>query len=245
MAPRPRRRECHGRRPRRRTAARLPPPGRRDPGDRGCRYPRPRPASPRDRLPAGPDRLLPGALDDEAAVAAARQVDPLGGPGLRRPGLAGRRHRSRRRLPRAARLIAIVDLGLKANIVRSLRRRGARVRILPHTATATDILSSDVDGIVLSPGPGDPARLEGQVALAGAAIDDRPTAPRDLPRAPDRRSSRRGRHASAAVRPSRGEPSGPGRRHRHGRRDGPEPRGPGRRRDARRPQAASTSASGT
>ncbi len=30
-------------------------------------------------------------------------------------------------------LVAIVDFGLKANIVRSLRRRGARVRILPHT----------------------------------------------------------------------------------------------------------------
>src|SRR4051812_47305997 len=33
-------------------------------------------------------------------------------------------------------LIAIVDYGLKANIVRSLRRRGARVRIHPHTAAA-------------------------------------------------------------------------------------------------------------
>jgi carbamoyl-phosphate synthase small subunit len=68
-------------------------------------------------------------------------------------------------------LIGIVDLGLKANIVRSLRRRGARVRILPHTATAPDILSPDLDGVVLSPGPGDPARLGGQVALARAIID--------------------------------------------------------------------------
>jgi carbamoyl-phosphate synthase small subunit len=69
-------------------------------------------------------------------------------------------------------LVAIVDLGLKANIVRSLRRRGVRVRILPHTATPAEVLAPDIDGVVLSPGPGDPARLDAQVRLARAAIDD-------------------------------------------------------------------------
>jgi carbamoyl-phosphate synthase small subunit len=69
-------------------------------------------------------------------------------------------------------LIGIVDLGLKANIVRSMRHRGARVRVLPHTATTSDVLANDVDGVILSPGPGDPARLEAQVALARAVIDD-------------------------------------------------------------------------
>jgi len=68
-------------------------------------------------------------------------------------------------------LIAIVDFGLKRNIVRSLRARGARVRILPHTAGADDVLDASIDGIVLSPGPGDPARLEGPVAMARAVID--------------------------------------------------------------------------
>jgi carbamoyl-phosphate synthase small subunit len=69
-------------------------------------------------------------------------------------------------------LVAIVDFGLKANIVRSLRRRRARVRVLPHTATAAEVLAADVAGVVLSPGPGDPARLEGPVALAGTIIGD-------------------------------------------------------------------------
>jgi carbamoyl-phosphate synthase small subunit len=69
-------------------------------------------------------------------------------------------------------LVAILDFGLKANIVRSLRRRGARVRILPHTAKVADALGPDVDGVVFSPGPGDPARLDGPVALAQAAIRD-------------------------------------------------------------------------
>ncbi len=69
-------------------------------------------------------------------------------------------------------LIAIVDFGLKANIVRSLRRRGARIRILPHTVTPDEVLAPEIDGLVLSPGPGDPARLAGPVALARAAIAD-------------------------------------------------------------------------
>jgi carbamoyl-phosphate synthase small subunit len=69
-------------------------------------------------------------------------------------------------------LVAIVDFGLKASIVGSLRRRGVRVRVLPHTVTPADLLAPDVAGVVLSPGPGDPARLEGPVALARAVVDD-------------------------------------------------------------------------
>jgi carbamoyl-phosphate synthase small subunit len=69
-------------------------------------------------------------------------------------------------------LIGIVDLGLKSNIVRAMRHRGARVRVLPHTAAPSDVLSSDIDGVILSPGPGDPARLTSQVALASAVIED-------------------------------------------------------------------------
>lgn len=69
-------------------------------------------------------------------------------------------------------LVAIVDFGLKANIVAGLRRRGVRVRVLPHTATPAEVLRPDVAGVVLSPGPGDPARLAGPVALAQAIVAD-------------------------------------------------------------------------
>jgi carbamoyl-phosphate synthase small subunit len=69
-------------------------------------------------------------------------------------------------------LVGIVDFGLKSNIVRAMRRRGARVRILPHTISAAVALARDIDGLILSPGPGDPARLERPVALARAIIDD-------------------------------------------------------------------------
>jgi carbamoyl-phosphate synthase small subunit len=70
-------------------------------------------------------------------------------------------------------LIAIVDYGLKSNIVRAMRRRGARVRILPHTIGIPVALAPDIDGVILSPGPGDPARLDGPVRLARAVIEDR------------------------------------------------------------------------
>ena len=69
-------------------------------------------------------------------------------------------------------LVTIVDFGLKSNIVRSLVYRGLRVRVLPHTADLAAILASDIAGVVFSPGPGDPARLAGPVAMARAVIDD-------------------------------------------------------------------------
>src|SRR3954453_20677730 len=69
-------------------------------------------------------------------------------------------------------LVGIVDFGLKSNIVLAMRRRGARVRILPHTISSAVALAPDIDGLILSPGPGDPARLEGPVRLAKAIIDD-------------------------------------------------------------------------
>src|SRR4051812_1360603 len=69
-------------------------------------------------------------------------------------------------------LAAFVDFGLSTTTVSSLRGRGARVRLLPHTPSSSEALAADVDGVVLSPGPGDPARLAGPVALARAAIDD-------------------------------------------------------------------------
>jgi carbamoyl-phosphate synthase small subunit len=113
----------------------------------------------------------PGVIDPEAAVAAARsvprwedhdfvaQVSPAA---IRDVGSA----------EEGGPLVGIVDFGLKENIVRSLRRRGARVRVLPHTITPDDALAPEIDGLVLSPGPGDPARLAGPVALAQAAIED-------------------------------------------------------------------------
>jgi carbamoyl-phosphate synthase large subunit len=67
-------------------------------------------------------------------------------------------------------LIAVVDYGVKANILRSLRERGCRVVVLPHTATWADVQALGADGLVLSNGPGDPAVLDGPVELARQAL---------------------------------------------------------------------------
>jgi len=67
-------------------------------------------------------------------------------------------------------LIAVVDYGVKSNILRSLRERGCRVIVLPHTADWSDIEASGADGLVLSNGPGDPAVLAGPVELARQAL---------------------------------------------------------------------------
>ncbi len=66
--------------------------------------------------------------------------------------------------------VAVVDYGVKTNILRSLRERNCRVVVLPHTATWADIDAAKVDGLVLSNGPGDPAVLEGPVQLAREAL---------------------------------------------------------------------------
>jgi len=53
--------------------------------------------------------------------------------------------------------VVAIDYGSKRNIFRSLVHAGARVTILPATATADEVLAHAPDGIFLSNGPGDPA----------------------------------------------------------------------------------------
>ena len=67
-------------------------------------------------------------------------------------------------------VIGVVDYGVKSNILRSLRERGCRVVVLPHTATWADVETAGADGLVLSNGPGDPAVLDRPVDLARAAL---------------------------------------------------------------------------
>ncbi len=66
--------------------------------------------------------------------------------------------------PLATRLrIAAIDFGVKRNILRSLRARGCLVRVFPSDVDAETVMAYRPDGVVLSPGPGDPAVLDGPV----------------------------------------------------------------------------------
>jgi carbamoyl-phosphate synthase small subunit len=53
--------------------------------------------------------------------------------------------------------VVAVDYGAKRNILRCLASAGARVTVVPATATAEEILGHRPDGIFLANGPGDPA----------------------------------------------------------------------------------------
>lgn len=54
---------------------------------------------------------------------------------------------------------AVLDFGVKRNILRELARRGCEVTILPAGMPAKDIIAGDYQGIIISNGPGDPAAV--------------------------------------------------------------------------------------
>lgn len=82
-------------------------------------------------------------------------VAAVSGSGLRRfPAQGEERYR-----------VALLDYGTKGNIAKSLQKRGCAVTVLPYDATAAEILSLGVDGLMLSNGPGDPAENVACVAV--------------------------------------------------------------------------------
>ena len=64
--------------------------------------------------------------------------------------------REKKVLPGDGYKVALLDLGAKKNIARSLNERGCEVTIYPSSTTAEEIIASRPDGIMLSNGPGDP-----------------------------------------------------------------------------------------
>jgi len=55
--------------------------------------------------------------------------------------------------------IGVLDCGAKWNIIRSLQRRGISPRVWSWNASADEILEAKPKGILISNGPGDPAKL--------------------------------------------------------------------------------------
>ncbi len=83
-------------------------------------------------------------------------------------------------LPEVRYHIAALDLGIKRNTLRALRRAGFSVTVIPADTTAEAILAMGVDGLFISAGPGDPAglgsisaeiaKLIGKLPLFGVAL---------------------------------------------------------------------------
>jgi carbamoyl-phosphate synthase small subunit len=70
--------------------------------------------------------------------------------------------------------IIVIDCGLKYSILRIMHRMGCRVTAVPATTSADKILDLRPDGIILSPGPGNPEVLDYLVDTVKALIGKKP-----------------------------------------------------------------------
>lgn len=70
--------------------------------------------------------------------------------------------------------VAIIDFGMKQNIVRSFLKRRCKVTVLPANVSAEQVLALNPDGIFLSNGPGDPKDLPGAIESIKKLINVKP-----------------------------------------------------------------------
>ena len=67
--------------------------------------------------------------------------------------------------------IAVLDLGTKKNILRSLASRGAYLKVFPMTSSKAEMMEFNPDAFMFSNGPGDPAALHDQINLVAELIN--------------------------------------------------------------------------
>ncbi|MFO8059404.1 MAG: glutamine-hydrolyzing carbamoyl-phosphate synthase small subunit [Bacillota bacterium] len=98
-------------------------------------------------------------FSDRELAARARELSPLDGAALLDEVTA----RKTVTMPGEGPRLAVVDLGMKQSIARSLNRAGCEVVVLSARATAEEILDLEPDGLLLSNGPGDPRAAGGMI----------------------------------------------------------------------------------
>jgi carbamoyl-phosphate synthase small subunit len=67
--------------------------------------------------------------------------------------------------------VALLDLGVKKNIVRCLVERGCHVKVFPMKTSAQEMIAWAPDGIMISNGPGDPGVMRDEVKTVKELID--------------------------------------------------------------------------
>ena len=72
-------------------------------------------------------------------------------------------------------VVAVLDFGLKSDIVRQIAAAGARVYVVPPAEPLAAIAAAGAEGVVLSNGPGDPALMPEFAALAREVAERWPT----------------------------------------------------------------------
>ncbi|MEX1158501.1 MAG: glutamine-hydrolyzing carbamoyl-phosphate synthase small subunit [Thermomicrobiales bacterium] len=68
--------------------------------------------------------------------------------------------------------VVLLDCGVKENILESLRRRGVHVTVVPFDTPIEDIRALKPDGVLTSPGPGDPENADPAIETVRAVVDD-------------------------------------------------------------------------
>jgi len=66
--------------------------------------------------------------------------------------------------------VAVLDLGVKRNILKELSDRGCDLTLYPYGTKAKTILAAKPDGVFLTNGPGDPAAAEEEIIIAEKLI---------------------------------------------------------------------------
>jgi carbamoyl-phosphate synthase small subunit len=101
-----------------------------------------------------------GAGSVEEAVEAARALTPMEGRNLV-PGVSTKDEYTFAADGRVR--VAVVDYGVKNSVLRRLAAAGAAVDVHPHNAGADEL--AGYDGVLFSPGPGDPEPLESETQV--------------------------------------------------------------------------------
>lgn len=78
------------------------------------------------------------------------------------------------RKPGNGKTVALLDFGVKYNIIRSLEKRDCNIFILPASSSPDEIMACKPDGILFSNGPGDPKDLPGVKAAIQKLLGKKP-----------------------------------------------------------------------
>ncbi len=67
--------------------------------------------------------------------------------------------------------VALLDLGVKRNIINCLVERGCHVKVFPLNSSIDEMKSFNPDGFMLSNGPGDPSAMRSTIALVKEIVN--------------------------------------------------------------------------
>ncbi|HZD42445.1 MAG TPA: glutamine-hydrolyzing carbamoyl-phosphate synthase small subunit [Methanomicrobiales archaeon] len=114
--------------------------------------------------------LIVGNDDGEAAIQMARKepfitdIDLLPAVTCREP----------YRIPGSGKRVAVLDLGIKKNMLISLAKRNADIYVFPSHATYRDVSAVEPDALFISNGPGDPKRATAAIQCVRRFIGEIP-----------------------------------------------------------------------